>query len=345
MFVPAAAASEFVLRNQLGRFSVEGPAYALPVRGPEGRVFETDVYVRPDRTPVGTIVIVHGMALRGKDDPRIAETARNFASLGFRVLAPHFEEIAALVIDPDTIDHIADCLRGICENEDICPGGQLSLFAPSFSGGMSLVSAAKPDIAGRINAICTIGPPGHLDSTLQYLFGREGIDNYGTMIVLKNFAHLVLGRRSKLLRAFELAAVDNSFEPPPPQLPAYLETLGRKDREVFQRFLESPQFRLEQLQRILDKDRRMAAELNFAERIGGLVAAITLIHGQFDTVIPASESVDLERRLKALGLDVRLEITPLISHGDSALTPAMLLRLPSLVGAFAHFFGHAADRG
>ena len=343
MFFPAVAATEFVIRNQLDRYSVDQAAHSLDLTGPGGRTFGIDVYVSADGTPVGTVLVIHGMALRGYRDPRIVDTCRNLASEGFRVLAPSFEEVAALCMDPDTIDHMADCVRAVCAAPELCPGGRLSIFAPSFSGGMALVVAAKPDIAERINALCTIGPPGHLDSTLHYIFERDDIDDYGRMIVLKNFAHLVLGKRSKLLRAFELAAIDNSFEAPPVQLPAYLETLGRKDRELFDRFRASADFRLEQLDRMLEKDPKTRSALNFAERMSGLSAAVTLIHGQYDPVIPASESVDLERRMKSMGLDVKLEITPLISHGDSAVTPGMMLRLPSLIGAFAHFFRNAAD--
>ena len=344
MFVPTAAATAFMIRNQLGLYKVAEPAYSLSLVGPRRRTFQTDIYIPPGRTPVGTILFIHGMSLRGHRDPRIVETCRNLASQGFRVVAALFEEIAALGMDPKSIDHMADCVRALCAASEICPGGRLSIFAPSFSGGMALVVAAKPDIADRVNALCTIGPPGHLHSALHHLFAGHDMDDYGRMIVLWNFGHLVLGRRSKLLRAFQLAAIDNTFDPPPAQLPAYLDSLGKKDRELFERFRSSAEFRLQQLDAMIKKDPRSAKELDFAERMSGLRAAVTLIHGQSDPVIPASESVDLQRRMQAMGLDVRLAITPLITHGDSAVTPAMLLQLPPLIGAFAHFFRNAADR-
>lgn len=339
------SATEFVLRNQLGRYRASGPAYEMQLRGPGGRIFQADIYVPPHRTAVGTILFIHGMALRGNKDPRIVDTCRNFASIGFRVIAPLVSEIARLEIDPATIEDISDCIRAVCARPEICPGGRLSLFAPSFSGGMSLVAATAPDIAERINAICTIGAPGHLFSTLRYLFAHPELDNYGTMIILKNFGHLSLGRRPKLIHAFALAAIDSSFEPPPPQLPAHLETLSKKDRETFRLFETSSEFRVEQLEIILKKGTAYTQPLNFAERLSGLRARTTLIHGLKDNVIPASESADLFRIISSLGLPTKLEITPLLSHGDSALTPGMLLRVPSLVGAFAHFFKGARDRG
>ena len=77
--------------------------------------------------------------------------------------------------------------------------------------------------------------------------------------------------------------------------------------------------------------------------LDGLKAKTTLIHGCDDKVIPPSESMILYSRLKTLGIDCRLEITPLISHGASSFTPGVVPKAFSLIGAFAHFFKNATD--
>ena len=63
-------------------------------------------------------------------------------------------------------------------------------------------------------------------------------------------------------------------------------------------------------------------------------AKVVLLHGPDDRVIPASESIELARRLPA----ARLCLTPLLDHGDTRISLRGLASLPGLHGALTQWF-------
>jgi acetyl esterase/lipase len=73
----------------------------------------------------------------------------------------------------------------------------------------------------------------------------------------------------------------------------------------------------------------------------GLQAPVFLLHGEDDRVVPSSESRVLAERLRRAGVDVDLVITPLLSHGNTAIGPRALLHAPTLVRGLARFLGNA----
>ena len=85
----------------------------------------------------------------------------------------------------------------------------------------------------------------------------------------------------------------------------------------------------------------MLKRLSTVSSIDSLRAAVALVHGADDRVIPPSESVMLHRRLRECKKKSRLSLTPAISHGDTALTASMIPGLFDLTGTFAFFFKHA----
>ena len=80
-----------------------------------------------------------------------------------------------------------------------------------------------------------------------------------------------------------------------------------------------------------------------ASVIQNLKAAVALIHGKEDKVVPASESRQLHRMLKESGKEVRLTITPLLSHGDQNSVLGSLHHVPGLIAGFGFFFRKARN--
>ncbi len=81
---------------------------------------------------------------------------------------------------------IASAIRSIAGNPVLSPDGRVSLFSPSFSAAMCIIAASRPDTAGTIGAICSVGTFGSVETAIEFLFARQDSDEYGRMIVLRN---------------------------------------------------------------------------------------------------------------------------------------------------------------
>ena len=303
---------------------------------------KADLYMPPTQKVKGSVLLVHGMSLRGHRDPRVINSARSIAGCGFQVIAPNYPEIARLEITGDTIVNIRESLEYMCSQPQLNTHGKVSVFTPSFSAGMALIAVAHPGVAQNISTICCIGPPGTINGTLEFCLGQRDIDEYAAMIIMKNFAAHALGNKKKVIRAFELAAHDVSWQPAAIQLPDHLKTMSSSELEMFHKCHKSPEYRLSLLPGMLKGITDLQEQMDILKHIQGIKAPVTLIHGRDDKVISAQESINIHERLQELAIESRLEITPLISHGDSRLHLADIPKIFHLLGAFRHFFKNAA---
>ncbi|MCE9599425.1 MAG: alpha/beta hydrolase [Spirochaetia bacterium] len=316
---------EFVARSQLKRFrAVSRTTISIPIKG---ETLKTYVYAGGNR---GTIVLVHGMALRGIDDPRMEVLGQSFASLGFTVYAPLFPEIANLVISTESWRKVSQVVRFVSEKVN----GRVALFSASFSAGIALVAACG-DEKNRISAVCTVGTLGSVDTTLDFLIGQQGIDDYGTMVVLWNFLKVPASVRE----AFRIAAADNGLERDPPELPGYLSKLKKADRELFNRIRSDRDFRLTQWKKFTatKQFQDLRANVSPSLHMKHVPFQVTLIHGEEDNVIPPSESASLHKEFLARGVRSRLGITPLISHGHGSIGLSAIPEAMKLASAFGEF--------
>lgn len=292
----------------------------------------------------GTILAVSGMSVHGYRDIRFDTICRAMAARGFIVISPLFRDIEEFEINDRTVETIASAIRSIAGNSALSPDGRVSLFSPSFSAAMCIIAASRPDTAGTIGAICSVGTFGSVETAIEFLFARQDSDEYGRMIVLRNFLHLSIGPNPALEKALDICFRDNGFHRQQPELPAYLESLSLRERDIFERLRTDPSFRLHHWKRILSGSGEMhelIAGLSVVNRLSGLRAPVALIHGADDNVIPPSESVMIYRELCRLNVPARITLTPLITHGDTSLGPSMLRAIFSLARTFAFFFRHA----
>jgi len=323
--------AEFVARAQLTWHKpVERLEVEIPVEGELLRAYKYGENLE------GTVLIVHGMTLRGIDDPRMDNLGRAFASLGFAVYAPLFPEVAALKIREYTSARIAQAGRWISRQEK----QRIAIFSASFSGGLSLVASCR-DLRDELTAVCTIGTLGSADTTLEFLMGQEGIDDYGTLIVLWNF----IGMPDRVREALLVAAADNGLQRAEPELPAFLKTMTQDERDLFYRFRNDRAFRLNEWHGFASTQRYrdLHAQISPLPHVTPVPFKTVLIHGQQDNVIPASESETLGAAFEKSGSDVHALTTPLISHGHGSMGLSAAAHAVRLAAAFGEFLSAAAD--
>lgn len=317
-----------------------------------GALFSYDIEVEGARIPVdhyesnaqyaGTLVVVHGMSPKGKQDPRVSALCYALSKVGYRVIAPEIESIKQLTICPSQIDAIAKILLAIVNDQIITPSGRIGLMAPSFSGAMCLAAASLPVIKDRIAAVCAIGAFTEVDSVMRYLLNDDAADPYGRFIVLKKIVPLVCAEHSLFQGALDAAIQDNlnevAFDEFSNAYNCYLSTLAEQDRQKIRRLFHDAVYR-EQLfsssKSVLSEELKL---LDIVQRVQDLSANVFLLHGSRDSVIPSDQSEKLFKQLIASKKKVELVVTPFISHGDTRFRFSQLPDIAKIVNGFAGYF-------
>jgi cephalosporin-C deacetylase-like acetyl esterase len=254
----------------------------------------------------------------GTKTPKFINACKSLAGCGYKVIAVQMDSMQNLLIDTFVIDEVVKIIESVASNYEICPKGKLSIFAASFAGGISLAASSDERIAGKVTSICLIGSFSDIESSVNYLMISQESDNYGRLIILKNFLKYSFDVPEKIYKAFDIALADNFFKREKPELPAYLRTLSMNNYDIIIRLLYDPYFRLYHWNRI-KKDRRievMIERFSTDKYLNKINASVLIIHGIYDNVIPPLESIRLYNKLQKIKVNSKLILTPLMNHSD-----------------------------
>lgn len=327
----------FLMRQQTGLHSnITRSQGEIKIRG---NSVPYDLYFEKGhrKKDVRTIIAIHGMIPLGYRDPRMINLAKSLAECGHRVVLPQFSGISALKIRFEDIDLIEEVIEKISMNSEPCPSGRVAIFAASFSAGMVLIASGRPSISARVSSICTIGSYCNVDSSFDYVMRNQNIDSYGRMVTFFNFLHLSKGKNPKLQKAFEIAALDNVFRRKNKELPLYLSTLPQKEKKIFLDLNRNGEKRLYHYHRFRPKIKDIINSFYVLDKLNGIKASVTLIHGEEDNVIPAKDSRILHNKFRELGLSSRLHISRVLSHSEGRLSIGLIPDIIRLLLTFAFF--------
>ncbi|MDH5656956.1 MAG: hypothetical protein OEZ34_13665, partial [Spirochaetia bacterium] len=222
---------KFILKHN---FKIHGKVKVEEIR--LGKI-PADLYI-PKKSR-GTILLIHGMNHSGNKDPRMINLSRSFAGAGYTVIMPFFKKIAALRIEKSQIQSIKNAIRITASDKKLAPYGKIGLFSISFSGGLSLIAAADPEVKDMISSILIVGGYGDAKETIESIMKRSYLDDYASMITFYNFIELTSGKNKDLAKAFYLSAMDNSKNTD--QLTPHLKKLSPSDRNLFFRLKTDPE--------------------------------------------------------------------------------------------------------
>lgn len=260
------------------------------------------VVYHPQGRSTGTVLTIHGASPLGPHDPRWVQLCRGLAGTGFTVLAPMFPTICRLRISATQPARVTDTLQDATRRF----GGPPGMLSVSFSGGVTLLAAARVPSG----PILTIGTYGQASRALRRLLDDPAADWYGVLIAMAHFS------QPPRLRDALLAVAEDAFHSHPPNPRRYRAWLSPSEAAQFDALVSSADARRALLGPQLDTDPTLAA-LDATAAMPHLSAPLTLVHGLDDRVIPATESADLHALGQRLGRADRLVLTPLVSHGGT----------------------------
>jgi dienelactone hydrolase len=279
------------------------------------------------------VLLVPGVHAGGIDEPRLVGFARDIASVGHPVLTAELPDLKRYSITTRTTDMIEDATQWLAAQRDHpAPEGRVGLMGISFAGGLAIVASARPAVRDRVAFVMSFGGHGDLPRTLRYLC--TGIQptgehrpphDYGVAIILLGVADRVVpADQAQPLRDAILAFLEAS----------HLDMVDKPRAQLAFEHARQLAAALPEPARTLMgyvNDRRVdelgPILLPHVSALGGSqslspsrsaapAAAVYLLHGTDDNVIPAIESTLLASTLRARGARVRQLATPLITHAE-----------------------------
>jgi dienelactone hydrolase len=312
-------------------------------RGPmRARLYE------PAGSSTRTALLTSGLHASGIDEPRLVRLARQLAASRVAIVTPDIPELARFDIAPAITDAIEDAGGWLASNAALAPDHRVGLMGISFSGGLSVVAAGRPSLAGHVAYVFSLGGHDDLGRVLRYLCtGHEprpvpkvrlaSIDgapppfvlpphDYGVAVILLALAdRIVPAPQVEPLRAgvrqyLWASALDGGVDKS--RAPAEFEAV----RHLTYR-LPEPSATL--LRYVVDRDvvhlgARLLPRLGSqggdaalsASRSPKPSAPVFLLHGMGDNVVPPVESEYLAEDLRGHA-PVRLLLSGLISHAEA----------------------------
>ncbi len=308
----------------------------IPWRGGSlrGRVYRPASDGRPeapadlDEPPT---LVIPGIHAEGIDESRLAQFARDVASMGRIAVAVELPDLKQYTITPRSTDMIEDAASWLSAKSGFAEDGRIGLMGISFAGGLAIVAAARGSVSPHTAFVMSFGGHGDLPRTLQYLCtgeipggGSLPPHDYGVAIIL-------LGVTERVVPADQVRPLREAIL-------AFLHASHVDLRDKAKGAVEFAHARAlteslpEPARTLMDyvNDRDVAAlgpillpHVTEMGRDDALSPArwtpafpVYLLHGTEDNVIPAAESERLAETYRTRGVDVTQLATPLITHAE-----------------------------
>jgi hypothetical protein len=331
-------------------FRVE-PILQVPTRhGPvDARIY------RPNNSSARRpVTLVPGVHMDGIREARLVGMAEDLAASGFTVLTVASPGLQRFRVTPESTDIIEDAAKWLAAGADgaveVADDGKIGMLGISFSGGLSIVAAGRPELRDKVSYVMSFGGHGDLPRVMRYLSSGQapdlpplgeasediaGIENitvkpphdYGVAVVLLGVAdQLVPVDQVEPLRAGILTFLTASSLDMVDKTRAAAEFARARD---FEATLPEPARTLmaHVNNRAVDKlgplltpivesldDREEHTALS-PERAASPSASVYLLHGAEDNVIPSVETVLLANYLRDK-TDVQAVLSGLITHAE-----------------------------
>jgi len=284
------------------------------------------------------VVLVHGVNHFGIDDPRLERFARAVSTAGVLVMTPAVSELSDYKVAPRSIDTVG---AAVMDLQARVGGAQVGLMGMSFGGGISLLAASDQRFVDRVSFVVAVGAHDDLGRVSRFFVTDEIEKSSGEKHALRAHGYGMM--------VLVYSHVDDFF--PAADVPAAREALrlwiwekrdeARKAEEALSPKSKAKLDRLfgdgadvlrPEMLALIDRHTAAMAEVSPHGHLDRIRANVYLLHGEGDTVIPATESEWLAHDVPAARLKSTL-ITPALEHVD--------LKNPSAADQWAlvHFMG------
>src|SRR5437879_8796191 len=174
------------------------------------------------------LVLVHGFAPDGKDEPRVREAAGLLARAGFDVAVPTIPGLTRGRLGAEDVETVVATLAGY--------SAPTVVLAVSVGAGPALLAAADPRVRDRVSAVVSLGGYASGVEVLRFwltgAYAYEGIQGRAEHDpeLVRAFVHANADRLEPASRAIlehaDRQALGRLLDAPPPDLQRYLDALS-----------------------------------------------------------------------------------------------------------------------
>ena len=233
------------------------------------------------------LLLVHGYAPEGKDDPRLGRAARLLARAGFDVVVPTLPGLTRGRLRPDDAGPVVQALAS--------RPGPWAIVSVSIGAAPAFAGAADPAVSDRVGVLVALGPHASAAETLRFwLTGAFAFDGVSGRVP----------HDPALVRAFVDANADLVDEPT-------RAALAAGDTARIERALAA----------LPPAVRGLLERLSPARAIPEVRARVILVHGYADPAVPYTESLRL-----AAARPARTRVVLLQTVGHVEAAPGSLWR-------------------
>ncbi|MBI4591769.1 MAG: hypothetical protein HY725_23340 [Candidatus Rokubacteria bacterium] len=295
-----------------GRFPLLSTLTPNPAREPLAAGSSTADLYRPRtlRPPPG-LVLVHGLAPEGKDDPRLSQAARLLARTGFRVAVPTIPGLTRFRLRPEDAGPVVAAIQSLADAD---PSRKITLLGVSVGAGPALLAAADPRVADRVGVVLSLGGYASTVELLRYFltgtYAYGGIS--GRASPQPEAARLFLRENLDLLENEEdrrrlYAWLTEPAAPGPiglsPEGATVLRLVENRDPAQVVALIGALPPGLQQL----------LARLSPEHVVPRIPARLLLVHGRRDPAVPFTESLRLADAARAKA-GTRLVVVGIVQH-------------------------------
>ena len=271
-----------------------------------GRRLPGDLYLPAGSVRAG-IVLVPGLAVAGRNDPRLVALARTLARVDFMVLIPDVPGFRAYRMGSDDVEVLVAAVQALEAAPEMQAQIPVGIGAFSFAVGPALVAALDTRVAERVDFIVAVGGYQDLRRLITYYTTGAHRDDRDTPTPYdKGKWIFALGVSEKLPDTSDRLAIQavarraiyaNAGESDVPA-PASLSPGGAALLELLTN--TTPERVPALLARLPATLRAEITALNPAEQpMNRLRGQLLLLHGRGDNIIPYTESVALAESVPA----------------------------------------------
>jgi acetyl esterase/lipase len=268
------------------------------------------------------LIVFHGVHHLGMNEPRLMSFASAMASCGLRVLTPELPDIKDYHIGPGSITAIGDSATWLShQNMSSSPVGIMGL---SFAGGLSLLAAGNPAYQPSIGFVVAIGSQDDMSRVARYY--RTGGDlrpdgteeqlpphEYGALVL--EYEHLEDFVPKADIPAVRAVLRAHLYEEPASEKAAFLLLTPQQLSEAHQLMDTTSSVTRAALTRSEVKHLSDMDAVSPHGKLSGLTTPVYLLHGEGDNIIPAAETLWMQKELPSKALQATL-ISPVLSHLD-----------------------------
>ena len=253
------------------------------------------------RGPTGGrgLIVAHGIHHEGMNEHRMVPFARHLARAGLVVMTPEMTDLADYRITHQGVSVIRDATAYLSSRRDIVSEERVGIMGFSFAGGLGLVAAADPSLAGRVAYVVSVGGHHDLERVLRFLIRNEvetphGIEkkqahDYGLMVVLYGSVERFVPEADRAPLRDALRASLHGDGPGAAAAAARLTT--ERGKQLWSLAdAKKLQTLAPELAAIVGEQRATLAALSPRGRLTKIGVPVYLVHGASDSVIPASET-------------------------------------------------------